>query len=145
MSASCSKTFRITPSNDYREDKDFLAGFSVRDLVVQNKKSAASRQDFVVFKIRPRLRRGFVVTICIFVSDFHSFCLEKAQKFPAAAQRDLVIPKMFPASRRGPFFRFLRKVGEFCCYLSGTGQLRLPPTIKPRTDFSLRTSEKNPA
>ena len=41
--------------------KEFLAGFSVRGLVVSKKKSAASRRVFVVFKNFPRLRRGFIV------------------------------------------------------------------------------------
>ena len=37
----------------------------------------------------------------MFVADFHRFCLEKAQNFPAASRRGLVIPKIFAASRRG--------------------------------------------
>jgi len=79
-----------------------LAGFSVRGLVVPKKISAALRQDFVVFKIPPRLRRGFVVVQrSVFLSQiFTVFALKKLKISPAASRRDLVIPKMFAASRR---------------------------------------------
>ena len=39
--------------------------------------------------------------IRIFVAKFHCFCLEKAQNFPAASRRGLVIQKFPAASRRG--------------------------------------------
>ena len=37
----------------------------------------------------------------MFVVKFHRFCLEKAQNFPAASRRGLVIQKFSAASRRG--------------------------------------------
>ena len=106
-----------------------MAGFSVRGLVVSKKNSAASRRVFVVFKNFPRLRRGFIVVerSVFFVANFHRFCLEKAQNFPAASRRGLVIQKISAASRRGfvvsqnisaasrrgfVISRFLRKVGS---------------------------------
>ena len=65
--------------------------------------------------------------IRMFVAKFHRFCLEKAQNFPAASRRGLVIPKISAASRRVfvvpqkisaasrrglVISRFLRKVGS---------------------------------
>ena len=65
--------------------------------------------------------------IHIFVAGFHCFCLEKAQNFPAASRRGLVIQKISAASRRGfvvpkkisaasrrglVISKFLRKVGS---------------------------------
>ena len=83
----------------------------------------------------------FYPNIHDFVADFHRFCLEKAQNFPAASRRGLVIQKISAASRRGfvvpkkisaasrrglVISKFLRKVGSgdikwggFHCYLPG--------------------------
>ena len=82
--------------------KEFLAGFSVRGLVVSKKKSAASRRVFVVFKNFPRLRRGFIVvqrSVCL-LQIFTVFALKKLKIFPPL-RGGVLLFKKFPPLRGG--------------------------------------------
>ena len=82
--------------------KEFLAGFSVRGLVVSKKISAASRRVFVVFKNFPRLRRGFIVVqrSIFLLQVFTVFALKKLKIFPPL-RGGVLLFKNFPPLRGG--------------------------------------------
>ena len=82
--------------------KEFLAGFSVRGLVVSKKIPAASRRVFVVFKNFPRLRRGFIVVqrSVFLLQIFHVFALKKFKIFPPL-RGGVLLFKNFPPLRGG--------------------------------------------
>ena len=90
--------------------KEFLAGFSVRGLIV-TKKTHRFAAGFCCFQNFPPPAAGIycVTKIFIFVPDVRHFCLENTQNVAAASRRDFVVlKKKFPPAGiyfyRKPYF-----------------------------------------
>ena len=89
--------------------KEFPPGFFVRDLIVPLQKNPAASRRFFFSKNFPACGGDSLLSKDLyFITDFHYFCLEKAQHFPATSRLGLLFP---PKIRVLLFLSFLEKIG----------------------------------